>query len=127
MSFDIVDYYSSISEGLFCEALNWTKSSLLFDGKDFWKKSGGSDFDIQMSSWDSAESTDVVGMFLLNKVNQIKVNNYGVSGKLYRDDGLMATRMTPRLNKNGVLWSQTRMRIEMRLRCFFGFLVIGNL
>ena len=21
-------------------------------------------------------------------------------------------------NKNGVLWSQTRMRIEMRLRCF---------
>ena len=98
MSFDIVDYYSSISEGLFCEALNWTKSSLLFDGKDFWKKSGGSDFDIQMSSWDSAESTDVVGMFLLNKVNQIKVNNYGVSGKLYKDDELMATRMTPRLN-----------------------------
>ena len=29
-------------------------------------------------------------------------------------------------NKNGVLWSQTRMRIEMRLRCFFGHLVIGN-
>ena len=27
-------------------------------------------------------------------------------------------------NKNGVLWSQTRMRIEMRLRCF---LVISNL
>ena len=23
-----------------------------------------------------------------------------------------------RNNKNGVLWSQTRMRIEMRLRCF---------
>ena len=31
------------------------------------------------------------------------------------------------INKNGVLWSQTRMRIEMRLRCFFGHLVIGNL
>ena len=29
-------------------------------------------------------------------------------------------------NKNGVLWSQTRMRIEMRLRCYFGHLVIGN-
>ena len=27
-------------------------------------------------------------------------------------------------NKNGVLWSQARMRIEMRLRCN---LVIGNL
>ena len=27
-------------------------------------------------------------------------------------------------NKNGVLWSQARMRIEMRLRCY---LVIGNL
>ena len=30
------------------------------------------------------------------------------------------------INKNGVLWSQTRMRIEMRLRCYFGHLVIGN-
>ena len=28
------------------------------------------------------------------------------------------------LNKNGVLWSQARKRIEMRLRCY---LVIGNL
>ena len=27
-------------------------------------------------------------------------------------------------NKNGVLWSQARMRIEMRLKCY---LVIGNL
>ena len=24
-----------------------------------------------------------------------------------------------KINKNGVLWSQTRMRIEMRLKCFF--------
>ena len=30
----------------------------------------------------------------------------------------------PRVNKNGVLWSQAHMRIEMRLRCY---LVIGNL
>ena len=51
-----------------------------------------------MGSWDSAESTDVVGMFLLSKVNEIKVNNHSVIGKLYRDDGLMATRLTPRLN-----------------------------
>ena len=68
-----------------------SKTSLLFDGKDFWKKSGDSDFDIQMGSWDSAESTDVVGMFLLSKVNKIKVNNYGVIGKLYRDDGSLTT------------------------------------
>ena len=33
------------------------------------------------------------------------------------------------LNKNGVLWSQARMRIEMRLRCYLviGNSVIGNL
>ena len=30
-------------------------------------------------------------------------------------------------NKNGVLWSQTRMRIEMGLKWFFGHLVFGNL
>ena len=53
-----------------------SKTSLLFDGKDFWKKSGDSDFDIQMGSWDSAESTDVVGMFLLSKVNKIKSSNH---------------------------------------------------
>ena len=39
--------------------------------------------------------------------------------------------VTLKWNKNGVLWSQARMRIEMRLRCYlviwsFGHLVIGH-
>ena len=38
----------------------------------------------------------------------------------------MGIKMQVNRNKNGVLWSQTCMRIEMRLRCFFGYLVIGN-
>ena len=117
IAFDIVDYYGSISEDLFNEALEWaqnqvhitsdeikiileSKTSLLYDGREYWKKKGDSDFGIQMGAWDSAESTDVVGLFLLSKIKEIKVNNQRVrvTSGLYRDDGNIASRMTARMN-----------------------------
>ena len=113
ISFDIVDYYGSISKELFEEAIEWaktlvpissdeeeiileSKTSLLYDGREFWKKKGDNNFDIMMGAWDSAESTDIVGLFLLNKIRKIRVSNQGVIVGLYRDDGLLVCRMTAR-------------------------------
>ena len=111
IQFDICDYYGSISDNLFREAIDWarrvtlvsddevdilfqTKKSLLFDGKDTWKKRGNSDFNIGMGSWDGAESTDLVGLFLLNKLKNLHADIC-----LYRDDGLLVTRGTARQNE----------------------------
>ena len=44
-----------------------------------------------MGSWDSAESTDLVGLFLLSKMRILNVNV-----GLYRDDGLLCSRARPR-------------------------------
>ena len=49
-----------------------------------------------MGAWDSAESTDIVGLFLLSKIKILKVNKQGVTVGLYRDDGLLVCRMTAR-------------------------------
>ena len=80
ISFDIVDYYGSISKELFEEALEWakglvpissdeceiileSKTSLLYDGREFWKKKGDVNFDVMMGAWDSAESTILLAFF----------------------------------------------------------------
>ena len=72
------------------------KTSLLLDGRDFLGKKGDDNFDIQMDAWDSAESTDIVGLFLLSKVKNLKVNKQSVNSGKYRDDGLLVSRMTAR-------------------------------
>ena len=64
-----------------------------------WKKKGDSEFNIQMGSWDGAESTDIVGLFLLDKLNKIKVNNCNINVGIYRDDCLLVVRLTPRLTQ----------------------------
>ena len=118
VSFDIQDYYGSITKKLFTEAIDWaqglvnisdeerniifkSKGSWLFDGVSNWKKRGNSEsFDIQMGAWDSAESTDIVGLFLLNKLKNVKVNNMDVINVgIYRDDCLLVCRLNPRLTQ----------------------------
>ena len=43
----------------------------------------------------------------------------GVDVNVQDEDGVSAAMIVMKnKNKNGVLWSQARMRIEMRLRCF---------
>ena len=70
------------------------KKSLLSDGVNVWKKRGEVDFLIQMGSWDGAESTDLVGLFLLDKMKHL-----GVSIGLYCDDGLIISYKTNRQNE----------------------------
>ena len=100
--FDIIDFYSSISEQLLTDGINFArqlreinddevsiilhcKKSLLFSRDGAWIKKNGSLFDVAMDSFDGVEICKLVGLFLLNNLTQlVGRNNIG----LYRDDGL---------------------------------------
>ena len=120
MVFDIESFYPSISEKLFNDAIQYAKQtveipdhdmiiinhsrkSLLFHDNEPWvKREGNEDFDVTMGSNDGAEVSELVGLFMLNKlVNLFQDNSVG----LYRDDGLGVVRElsgpeTERLRKN---------------------------
>ena len=110
ISFDVVDFYPSISEDLLKEALEFAslydaiteeeksiivqaKQSLLFNRNSAWsKKQSSSLFDVTMGSFDGAETCELVGSFLLSKITPVCGNDIG----LYRDDGLAAFNKPPR-------------------------------
>ncbi len=114
ITFDIIDFYPSISEELLAEALTFAsqyaqitdeersiimqaKSSLLFTENDTWrKKSSKTLFDVTMGSYDGAETCELVGSYLLSKLTPLIGNSIG----LYRDDGLAASNKTPREIEN---------------------------
>eukprot|EP00117_Sycon_ciliatum_P039764 scpid84717/ scgid29334/ len=107
VTFDIVDFYPSISENLLSLALAYAKQfvaipdcdadiilharqSLLFGANRTWaKKNRDGLFDVTMGSFDGAEACELVGAFLLGKLEQ-----HFSSGSvgLYRDDGLAVLR-----------------------------------
>ena len=108
VNFDIVDYYPSITEDLLHRALDYatrytevtqedrevilhTKRSLLYDNNIAWVKQG-SEFDVAMGSFDGAEVTDLVGLYLLSQLQHLR----GISLGLYRDDGLGTSTLTVR-------------------------------
>ena len=83
--FDIVDFYPSITENLFDDALEYAKSivtipkeheeiirhsrkSLLFSAGQVWTKRNDLSFDVTMGSYDGAEVCELVGLFLLSKL-----------------------------------------------------------
>ena len=105
--FDICNFYPSITEALLSKALNFAKqhiritdeekhivmhsknTSLIHKNETWCKKSGK--FDVTMGSYDGAETCELVGLYLLSKLNHIDVNI-----GLYRDDGLAISNKTPR-------------------------------
>lgn len=109
VQFDISEFYPSISEDLYLEAIDFAKQftelgandlnilrhckkSFLFDQNSPWvKKNGNEEFDITMGSFDGAESCELVGLLILNKISHVFGN--GDCG-LYRDDGLALLRNT---------------------------------
>ena len=113
VSFDIVDYYPSISEELLDNAIAWAKTivnitdehvsiikharrSVLFNSTKPWiKRNSPTTFDVTMGSFDGAEICELVGLYALNKLSaRFDSNNIG----LYRDDGLALIKGTsPRL------------------------------
>lgn len=104
ISFDIVDFYPSISETLLDEAIAWGKQfttisdhdikvikharkSVLFNNGQTWtKRNSGSTFDVTMGSFDGAEICELVGLLALHSLEA----RFGKNVGLYRDDGLIA-------------------------------------
>ena len=102
IAFNVVDFYPSITLDLLNAALDFTsnydnitnderhiithanKSCLFNSGEQWCKKSSSDFFDISMGSYDSAESCEPVGSFLLHHITTKHSNNFG----LHRDDRL---------------------------------------
>ena len=103
ISFDIVDFYPSITESLLDQSIDWAtqftaitdsdiriikharKSLLFHDGLPWVKRDSSNAFDVTMGSFDGAEICELVGLFILSKLKDTFGNNIG----LYRDDGLV--------------------------------------
>ena len=107
MSFDVVEFYPSISEDLLQRAMRFardhinisdeevgiiqhSRKSLLFSDDKAWvKKEGPGLFDVAMGSYDGAEICELVGIFALSQLpERYDRDNIG----LYRDDGLAVLR-----------------------------------
>lgn len=114
ISFDVVEFYPSISELLLKRALDFAsnyvsispddrhtivqaKQSLLFSKGNPWQKRNSNTlFDVTMGSYDGAETCELVGCYLLSQLKQIP----GIDIGLYRDDGLAILKQTPREIEN---------------------------
>ena len=111
VSFDIVEFYPSITKAHLLSALSFAKNflditdndmhiimhsckSLLFNDNNVWRKKCSTElFDVTMGSFHGAEVCDLVGLFILSKLSPI-ISNCG----LYRDDGLAVIDTTSRFN-----------------------------
>ena len=105
--FDIVAFYPSITKELLTSAIKWAKNTagitekevsiimhcrkmFLFHQEECWVKKTDPDFDVSMGSLDSAEACELVGLFLLSKLERlIPKDQIG----LYRDDGLAVVEL----------------------------------
>ena len=109
ISFDVVDYYPSITEELLNKALDFAsqfdeiteeerdiiihaKQSFMYIEGSSWGKTQRTElFDVTMGSWDGAETCELVGIYILSIIEAKHGNNIG----LYRDDGLGAFEAAP--------------------------------
>ena len=109
---DIVAFYPSITEELFKEVIEWakqhteiteeeeeilfqSKKSFLFNKDEPWKKKTESYFDVTQGSLDGAETCELVGLYLLFKLQKL-----GLEVAVYRDDGLAACKFSPQKTEN---------------------------
>ena len=106
--FDVEKFYPSIDQKLLLEALKWCrkyvnmsdkeievimaarKAMLYMDGEP-WAKKGGEIFDVGMGFFDGAEICEIIGLFLLEELEEL-----GCNVGIYRDDGLCVSDLTPR-------------------------------
>ena len=72
------------------ELFIYTKMSLLVHNGTTWVKKGDVNFDVTMGSFDGAEACDLVGLFLLSKLQHLPIK-VGA----YRDDVLAVCSLTP--------------------------------
>ena len=70
-----------------------SRNSLLYLNGESWTKKGGRTFDVTMGSFYGAEICDLVGLFILSKLQAL-----GIIIGLFRDDGLAVSNRTARQN-----------------------------
>ena len=110
LSFNIVEFYPSITEDLLTKVISWAKrfaaipnehtsiikhprNSLLFYGNNTWVKKSDSNslFDVTRGSYDGSDVCGLVGPYVLLKLSQ----EFGKEKVgLYRDNGLMVLNGT---------------------------------
>ena len=103
ITFDIESFYPSITKDVLSKCLDWAEEfvdfgdydrevimaarrSVLFFRDQIWTKKGDP-FDVTMGSSDGAEISELVGLFLLAKLEHEEILNPELTG-LYRDDGI---------------------------------------
>ena len=108
LKFDIQEFYPSITAELLDRALKYastivnipedeqeiiklSKESLLMNGNKCWVKKSKTNFDVTMGSLDGAETSEIIGLYLLSKIKKIIPQQYL---GLYRDDGLAVINKT---------------------------------
>ena len=110
ITFDVCDFYLSISEDLLLNALDYSfkfttitpqdrhiiihaKKSLLYHQNSPWTKKNSNDmFDVTMGSYDGAETCELIGIYMLSLIASKFKDEVG----LYRDDGLAVCKATPK-------------------------------
>ena len=110
ITFDVCEFYPSISEELLMKALDYAstftnvtdqdrqiiihaKRSLLYHQDSQWKKKNSDNtFDVTMGSYDGAETCELIGLYMLSLITPKFKDQVG----LYRDDGLAVCKATPR-------------------------------
>ncbi|GAB1599935.1 GATA zinc finger domain-containing protein 14-like, partial [Argonauta hians] len=113
VQFDLVSYYQSVTPQLLESALGFAsefsdlaedearvirlarKTIISFDGKLWARKDTQDLFNVAMGSSDSAQVTDLIGLLVLRTLGTAL--GAGVSGGLYRDDGLLVVRDASRV------------------------------
>ena len=109
--FDICDFYSSITEELFSDAISWASDIVDFSAEEIeilkasmqsflwskgspWKKKNNSKFDVGIGSYPGAEACDLVGLYKLSQAQDL-----GLHIGLFRDDGIALSRLTEKLTE----------------------------
>ena len=116
---DIVSFYPSISSELFNLALVWaasfeeiseedrelfayTNMSILVHNGTTWVKKGDTNFDVTMGSYAGAECCDLVGLFLLSKLQHLPIK-----AGAYRDASSRCAASPPsRWRRSSSRWSR---------------------
>ena len=121
IQFDIVEFYPSIKERILMDSLEFAKQhtnltssdveiimscrkNILMHNNEIWVKSGvANGFDVPMGAFDSAQISDIIGIYILDKLSSIADK---AEMGLYRDDGLMVVN-----NSNGPLTERLKKRM----------------
>ena len=94
--FVTIEYCQNVSNlnfsSIYRKLILHTSKSLLYHKGQAWVKKGKSLIDVTMGGLDGAEKCDIVGLYILSKLNQID----NIKAGLFRDDGAAITTLSPK-------------------------------